>query len=102
MIVTVMLFSFVWQYNDTYYAGLQLPNVKMLPRAFDLFNSSLTGWNGDLNINNLLSQYVLDDPKVLSMLRNAAMLLILSPLMLVYAVAQRYFIQSIDRSGLVG
>ena len=36
------------------------------------------------------------------MLRNAAMLLILSPLMLVYAVAQRYFIQSIDRSGLVG
>ncbi len=102
MMVTVMLFSFVWQYNDTYYAGLLLPNVKMLPQAFDLFNSSLTGWNGDLNISNLLSQYVLDDPKVLSMLRNAAMLLILSPLMLVYAVAQRYFIQSIDRSGLVG
>ncbi len=102
IMVTVMLFSFVWQYNDTYYAGLLLPNVRMLPQAFDLFNSSLTGWNGDTTISNLLSHYVLDDPKVLSLLRNAGMLMILAPLMLVYAFAQRYFIQSIDRSGLVG
>lgn len=51
---------------------------------------------------NLLSQYVLDDPKVLSLLRNSAMLLILAPLLVVYSFAQRYFIQSIERSGLVG
>ena len=30
------------------------------------------------------------------------MLLILAPLLLVYAFAQKYFIQSIERSGLVG
>ena len=30
------------------------------------------------------------------------MLLILTPILLVYAFAQRYFIESIERSGIVG
>ncbi len=102
ILVTVMLFSFVWQYNDTYYSSLLLPNVRTLPQAYELFDSAITGWNGDLSVTNMLSQYVLDDPKVLSLLRNSAIILILAPLLAVYAVAQRYFIQSIERSGLVG
>ena len=102
ILVTVMLFSFVWQYNDTYYSGLLLSDVRTLPQAYGLFDSAITGWNGDNTVNNLLSQYVLDDPKVLALLRNSAMLLILAPLLLVYSFAQRHFIQSIERSGLVG
>ena len=102
VLVTVMLFSFVWQYNDTYYSSLLLNNVRTLPQAYELFDSAITGWKGDLSVSNMLSQYVLDDPKVLSLLRNSAMILIMAPLLGVYAVAQRYFIQSIERSGIVG
>jgi multiple sugar transport system permease protein len=102
IMVTVMLFSFVWQYNDTYYSGLLIDGVRTLPQAYGLFDSAITGWNGDMSVNNMLSKYVLDDPKVLSLLRNSAMLLILAPLLVVYAFAQKYFIQSIERSGLVG
>ncbi len=102
ILVTVMLFSFVWQYNDTYYSGLFLSDIRTLPQAYGLFDAAMTGWNGDNTVNNLLSQYVLDDPKVLSLLRNSAMLLILAPLLIVYSFAQKYFIQSIERSGLVG
>lgn len=102
ILVTVMLFSFVWQYNDTYYSNLLLPDVLTLPKAFGIFDSTISGWNGDLSSHSVLSQYVLDDPKVLALLRNSAMLLILGPLLLVYAFAQKYFIQSIERSGLVG
>lgn len=102
ILVTVALFSFVWQYNDTYYSGILLSGVRTLPQAYGLFDSAITGWNGDMAVNNLLSQYVLDDPKVLSLLRNSAMLLILAPLLIVYSFAQKYFIQSIERSGLVG
>lgn len=102
ILVTVMLFSFVWQYNDTYYSNMLLSDVRTLPQAYGLFDSAITGWNGDSTVNDLLSQYVLDDPKVLSLLRNSAMLLILAPLLLVYSFAQKYFIQSIERSGLVG
>ena len=102
ILVTVALFSFVWQYNDTYYSGILLSGVRTLPQAYGLFDSAITGWNGDTAVNNLLSEYVLDDPKVLSLLRNSAMLLILAPLLIVYSFAQKYFIQSIERSGLVG
>ncbi len=102
IMVTVMLFSFVWQYNDTYYSGLFLSDIRTLPKAYGLFDAAMTGWNGDNVVNDLLSQYVLDDPKVLSLMRNSAMLLILAPLLIVYSFAQKYFIQSIERSGLVG
>ena len=102
ILVTVMLFSFVWQYNDTYYSGLLLSDVRTLPKAYGLFDAAITGWNGDSAVNDLLSTYVLDDPKVLSLLRNSAMLLILAPLLIVYSFAQKHFIQSIERSGLVG
>ncbi len=102
IMVTVMLFSFVWQYNDTYYSGLLIDGVRTLPQAYSLFDSAITGWNGDMAVTDMLSQYVLDDPKVLSLLRNSAMLLILAPLLIVYSFAQKYFIQSIERSGLVG
>lgn len=102
IMVTVMLFSFVWQYNDTYYSSLLASGLRTLPQAYGLFDSAITGWNGDMTVNNLLSQYVLEDPKVLSLLRNSAMLLILLPLLVVYGFAQKYFIQSIERSGLVG
>lgn len=102
ILVTVMLFSFVWQYNDTYYSNLLLADVQTLPKAFGIFDSTISGWNGDLSSHSALAQYVLDDPKVLALLRNSAMMLILAPLLLVYAFAQKYFIQSIERSGLVG
>lgn len=102
ILVTVMLFSFVWQYNDTYYSGILLSGVRTLPKAYGLFDSTITGWDGGTAVSTTLSQYVLDDPKVLSLLRNSAMLLILTPLLVVYGFAQRYFIQSIERSGLVG
>ena len=102
ILVTVMLFSFVWQYNDTYYTGILLSDVRTLPQAYGIFDAAMTGWTGDSMANNMLSQYVLDDPKVLSLLRNSAMLLILAPLLVVYGFAQKHFIQSIERSGLVG
>ena len=102
ILVTVMLFSFVWQYNDTYYSGLLLSDVQTLPKAFGIFDATISGWNGDLSSHNVLAQYVLDDPKVLALLRNSAMLMILGPLLIVYALAQKHFIQSVERSGLVG
>ena len=102
ILVTVMLFSFVWQYNDTYYSSILLSDVRTLPKAYGLFDSAITGWDDGGAVTEMLSQYVLDDPKVLALLRNSAMLLILTPLLLIYAFAQKYFIQSIERSGLVG
>ena len=104
MIATVVLFSFVWGWNDTFYSGLFLQQTKMLPQAFELFNSYLTGnkglVGGDIAIQ--LSRFNLEDTQVIALLRNAAIFLIMTPLLAFYAFTQRFFVESIERSGLVG
>ncbi len=104
IIVTVMLFSFVWQWNDMDYASVLLPNERMLPQAFDIFNTFIKEYkmSGGESTVSVMQKFDLSDYKVLAMLRSAGVLLVMFPLMLVYLAAQRFFVESIDRSGLVG
>lgn len=94
-IVTVMLFSFVWQYNDTTYASSFLPNLKVLSLSYNVLENSKSVLqnNGYTDLFN---------PQFVSLLRSAAMMLILLPLLLIYLIAQKFFVQSVERSGLVG
>ena len=104
MIATVVLFSFVWGWNDTFYSGLFLQQTRMLPQAFELFNSYLTGNKGLVGgeIATQLSRFNLEDAQVIALLRNAGIFLIMTPLLAFYAFTQRFFVESIERSGLVG
>ncbi|MBS5480398.1 MAG: carbohydrate ABC transporter permease [Acutalibacteraceae bacterium] len=104
IIATVVLFSFVWGWNDTFYSGLFLQNKRLLPQAFELYNSYLTGNKGLVGgeIATQLSRFNLEDAQVLALLRNAGVFLVMAPLLLFYAVTQKFFVESIDRSGLVG
>jgi multiple sugar transport system permease protein len=96
--VTVMLFSFVWQWNDTFFTSNFLPNLNTLTNAtlslpYNL-NVLLGGGAGGTS-----SQI---DPFQASMLVDTGLLLSILPLILMYLFAQRYFVESIDRTGLVG
>lgn len=104
IIVTVMLFSFVWQWNDMDYASILLPNERMLPQSFEIFNTYIKEFkmSGSDNAVGAILNFDLTDYKVLAMLRSAGVLLVMAPLMIVYLIAQRFFVESIDRSGLVG
>ena len=42
------------------------------------------------------------DTQVIALLRNAGVFLVMAPLLFFYAVTQRFFVESIERSGLVG
>lgn len=85
MMITVFLFSFTWQWTDTNYSSMFLSDMNILTRAINLVS----------NMNS-------DDPIIFSTLRNTACLLMILPLLAIYVFAQRYFIQSIERSGIVG
>lgn len=85
MMITVFLFSFTWQWTDTNYSTMFLADMKILAKS----------------VASVASIHSID-PIVFSTLRNTACLLIIIPLLLVYVFAQRYFIQSIERSGIVG
>lgn len=92
--VIVFLFAFVWQWNDFFLTNIFLGGKTMLPLTLDglLFSASgfMVGGNAMLT-----GQYA-------SLINNTGMLMFMAPLLLLYAFMQRYFIESIERTGLVG
>jgi multiple sugar transport system permease protein len=93
--VIVFVFSFVWQWNDLFYTQLYVSEGDLLP--FSL-----------LELHNLIRFYTLEQwnlvapTEYVSIVSNTAMLAFISPLLLFYACLQRFFIESIERTGLVG
>ncbi|MDD3171553.1 MAG: ABC transporter permease subunit, partial [Bacilli bacterium] len=73
-ILTVGLFSFIWTYNDSYYPSL----FNFSTNSFELLSTKLA--NG--RYSNI----------------NTTALLIIIPLLLIYVVTQKYFIEAIERS----
>ncbi|WP_373229830.1 carbohydrate ABC transporter permease [Cohnella sp.] len=85
-IITVLLFSFVWQWNDSYYVSLFLKQVKVLSTSL-------------MDMGMGLKE---PDPVYTSMLLNTGVLLMIAPLILMYLFVQRYFVESVERTGVVG
>ena len=84
MMITVFLFSFTWQWTDTTYNSMLMPNMTIL---------SNTLFNVVKGVEDVLQQQTLLD---------TGSLLMIAPLLIVFLFAQRYFVQGIERSGLVG
>lgn len=91
MLVTVFLFGFVWQWTDSFYSGLYLNNFRVMSNALSSLASSLVS-----------SEMTYVSPALASMMNNTGTILVILPLILVYLFAQKYFVESIERSGIVG
>ena len=92
--MTVMLFAFVWQWNDSYFSSNFLPSMNTLTTATLAL---------PYKVNVMLNQTATNvDPFYASMLVDTGLLLSILPLILMYLFVQRYFVESIDRTGLVG
>jgi len=100
MIATVVLFSLVWQWNDTFYVNFFMPKFRVLANEYNSCMSNFSMVLSDEGISSLV--YNLRDGRVIDLLKNAAIFLVMMPLLAFYAVAQRFFVESIERSGLVG
>jgi len=99
-LVTVMLFSFVWQWNDTYYTSLFLNNANLISIKLQTVGASITSY---LQIAaGVTANTGQADPFYLSMLINTCMLLTIAPLIILYLFVQRHFVESVERTGLVG
>lgn len=88
MIVTVFLFSFVWTWNDYYYNSVLSPHLPVMAnKLMGLDFSSMSSLASSLLSSTSAA------PKYL---------LHIAPLVILYAFAQRFFTQSIEKSGIVG
>jgi len=97
IIVTVALFSFVWQWNDVFFVQLYDREFRNLSNSlnfadFYTYSSQTTQYAG----------YGKYDPIITQNFQSIGALLIVAPLLLLFAVMQRYFVESVERSGVVG
>lgn len=98
-IVTVALFSFVWQWNDTFFVASYLPSMQILSNEL-LSLSSEVGVYVTQGMG--LGYDEANDPFYHSMLVGTGLMLAILPLIVMYLFVQRLFVESIERTGIVG
>ncbi len=108
-LVTVALFSFVWAWNDSYFVGLFNLNAS---GEFPLLTMQLLNVAENtqsvyarLSYSGVLAdigQDIWKNPLFLSTISNVSALLIMSPLLFGYLFVQKGFVESIERTGIVG
>jgi multiple sugar transport system permease protein len=89
-VLTTFIFSIVWYWNDYYYSAMFFPRLSTISISLSSLKSIL--WT-DLSTR---------DPYVNMITMQAGSLITILPLLIFYLVLQRYFTESIERTGIVG
>ena len=94
MMITIFLFSFSWQWTDNFYTQIffMISRNKMylMPDLLSKIPPSLT-------YENFAGRSLYE-----TAIRNTAAIMIIFPLVIMYLFCQKYLVQGIERSGLVG
>ena len=91
-VITVLLFSIVWYWNDFYYVSMYFSTTRTVTTALYNIRATLVTDSG-LSI---------EDPIGFATRIQAACLYVVGPILILYIVLQRYFTESIERTGIVG
>lgn len=91
--LTGTLFSIVWYWNDYVYTSNYLSNTKtVMNQLYRLYD----------HIGHIMEYEMNTSPYEGILLLQAGVLLAILPPLLLYVFLQRYFVESIERSGIVG
>lgn len=110
-IVTVALFSFVWQWNDHYFANLFAYTEgnfavlsTMLAGGTERLFTIISGWStsGLEYFQTLTDESIRQNVLFRGLISNTAALLMMLPVLIGYLFFQRLFVESIERTGIVG
>jgi len=90
-VVTVTIFSVVWQYNDNFLGRLfNVSDTILLSRKIGSLQATIA------NIDQIR------DPSITTLYVYAGVILMILPLLLIYVFMQKHLIEGIERSGIVG
>ena len=89
MMITVFLFAFCWQWTDDFYTNLFYTTAKMrlMPKIVEIPTS--------LKLDGFAAKNLYE-----AAIKNTCGILIIAPLIVLYAFCQRFLVQGIERSGL--
>ena len=95
-IIVVFLFSFVWNWNETYVTGLLVgEGIDLMPSQLAVFDSLFTNRPPDVPGQG-------GEARISEAYKMAATLLTMIPLFVIYMFAQRQFIEGIEQTGITG
>lgn len=90
-VITVTVFSIVWQFNDTFYAKLFLISEDVvISKKISSLQATIA------NLDKVL------DPTIQELYLDAGILLVILPIIIIYLLLQKNFIEGVERSGIVG
>ena len=85
VMLTVTIFSTIWHWNESYMSGMYMTEHKNLAAMLSAFSTAGKAFGGDTRNA-----------------RMAACVLFIAPMLVMYIILQRKFVQSVDRVGIVG
>jgi multiple sugar transport system permease protein len=81
----------VWQYNDTFYSKLFLISEDIvISKKISTLQATIR------NVDKIL------DSAIQELYLNAGIVLVMLPIIIIYIALQKYFIEGVERSGIVG
>lgn len=98
-IITVLLFAFVWQYNDVLYSNLFLTQTTLISSELGSIGGSVEQF---INVQEGNVEGATVSPVRIKTVIDTGILLAIMPLIIMYVFVQRWFVESVERTGIVG
>ena len=102
MLTSCFLFSFVWQWTDTLFTTLFLRNYRLISIALSKLTDSFYHYWASINSWGSGTGALMSQPPIayIQAILATGILLCLAPLVLLYLVAQRTFVESLTQTGI--
>jgi multiple sugar transport system permease protein len=94
--LTVFLFSSVWNWNEYFSTTILADRLTTLPMALSIMRDALR------QASQVAGMGITNDPYTQAARLMSGSLLTILPVLLLYVVLQKYFTESVERSGIVG
>jgi multiple sugar transport system permease protein len=94
-VLVIFLFSFVWNWNETYVTGTLVRNsIQLLPAKLNMFDSAFQAY---ANAGRGSASFRINEAYKMS-----ATLISITPMLILYSFVQKQFIQGIENTGITG
>lgn len=101
--VVIFLFSFVWLWNESYLTSLYLYNARAkVSYRFTPVVNQLSVFDSAFEDNVASSSSSVTTSYANTGMRMAATMLVIAPLLVIYFILQKQFVESVDRAGITG